>query len=66
MSDDATIARERYLASIDALIVSVGKHNALWFMRQATSAVGGNPSPMSIKRLQEHALKHPVTRGEAA
>ena len=56
MIDQHTIARERYLASIDALIIALGKHNALWFMRQATSAVGGNPSPMSIKRLHDHAV----------
>lgn len=56
MIDQHTIARERYLASIDALIIALGKHNALWFMRQATSAVGGNPSPMSVKRLHDHAV----------
>ncbi len=56
MSDQHTIARERYLVALDAMLATLGREAALLFMRQATSAIAGNPSPMSVKRLHDHAV----------
>ena len=66
MIDQHTIARERYLIALDAMLATLGREAALLFMRQATSAIAGNPSPMSVKRLHDHAVNARTAVSEVA